>query len=408
MGGTGSDQVKLGGTCTGCMGGILSYDERGSDNDPTSSANSKMIEAIEERDDEQVSAALQSGANASLKWGSNMRPALVHAVCHPNPSNMIIKALFASTACDPTAADKMGWTVFHWIAQAGEATSLKLWQMLTKEKPKSSEVNTQFRVGANMPDHFGLTPLHVACLYGCDGASDTPTRDFIKKLLTLAEPDSAVVPPSDASGAKAIRFKGWTALHFAAVAGCVEATEALLQEGRIQNIAYLEQQTHADSSAAVGVTQRTAFMLCARNLLRSRDMLIGRLTSAEERIDGTVTLGAAQVTTTVSPANAKKIMFSIIDLYAALKSLRTLQPQIDQLRKEMESFNKIPAGVAVAKEVEKYFKIRKRESNGEQVSPEEINVALDGDDNSTQHNNSQSQSQSQDGGAKKEGPCSCF
>ena len=73
---------------------------------------------------------------------------------------------------------------------------------------------------------------------------------------------------------------------------------------------------------------------------------------------------------------------------------------------ELESFNKIPAGVAVAKEVETYYKIKIRESNGEQVSPEEISVALDGGDNSTQHNNSQSQSQ--DGGAKKEGPCSCF
>ena len=74
-------------------------------------------------------------------------------------------------------------------------------------------------------------------------------------------------------------------------------------------------------------------MLCARNLLRNRDMLLGRLKSAEERVDGTVTLGVAQVTSTVSPANGKKIMFAIIDLYAALKSLRTLQPQVDQLRK---------------------------------------------------------------------------
>lgn len=78
------------------------------------------------------------------------------------------------------------------------------------------------------------------------------------------------------------------------------------------------------------------------------------------------------------------------------------------LLQELESFNKIPAGVAVAKEVGKYYKIRMRESNGEQVSPEEISVALDGGDSSTQQSKSQSQSRSQDGGAKQEGPCSCF
>lgn len=84
-------------------------------------------------------------------------------------------------------------------------------------------------------------------------------------------------------------------------------------------------------------------MLCARNLLRNRDMLLGRLKSAEERVDGTVTLGVAQVTSTVSPANGKKIMFAIIDLYAALKSLRTLQPQIDQLRKVGRQFRSLLA-----------------------------------------------------------------
>jgi hypothetical protein len=33
-----------------------------------------MIEGIQERDDEKVSAALQSGANASLKWGPVTSP----------------------------------------------------------------------------------------------------------------------------------------------------------------------------------------------------------------------------------------------------------------------------------------------------------------------------------------------
>lgn len=165
-----------------------------SDEDETSEASTRLVEAVQAGDAKAVASALSQGANPSMVVADFSDPTVLHlAVMH---GHLRIVKLLLNRGADVEATDRFGLTPLHYAAAAAADVTQVL-----------------IDAGANpdQTDIEGNAPIHYAA-----------TNGLVEVLKVLVK---------GGAGINALDRGGDAALHQAAENGHIEAVKVLLELG---------------------------------------------------------------------------------------------------------------------------------------------------------------------------------
>ncbi|GAB4813629.1 hypothetical protein N2152v2_000675 [Parachlorella kessleri] len=164
--------------------------------------------AAEQDNTDVIRALVECGVDPSLPSGTDLRAPAIHYACTGGDHAEVIETLLTLGA----SADERDAAGYTTLATAAEAGSLQCVKALLGH---GADISAE--------DSNGFDVLMDACSYD-PLKHNTHTKAAIVKLLLAAGAD-----PTAQSGG---RYRGFTALHVAALHGNVGAIEALLEDGR--------------------------------------------------------------------------------------------------------------------------------------------------------------------------------
>jgi ankyrin repeat protein len=221
--------------CSGLFAGVAP--KKAISKKPIASANTALLESVENNDLKKVKEAIEQGADVNAKGAQGLTPLHIASAMR---SEEMIKLLLDKGAYVKAKTDNQ-WTPLHFAADGGEGE--KFVRIIKLLLDKGADVNAQTDIGAtpligavHFPNNleivkllikrgadvnkqetaaFGHAPIHVAAIFS--------SEDMVKLLL-----DNGANVNVQISG----KFdKGNTALHRAALTGDESLAKLLLSKG---------------------------------------------------------------------------------------------------------------------------------------------------------------------------------